>query len=549
MILSNVDFSSMTTVKAKVDIYEGDTLAVTCTCGEGEGIGAGALENFTLSREGEMGKFFGFGVCHKLDLNLIDFDRQISVKTNNTIDLGLGDGTNWDSPYPTLYVTEVTRDEKTDSIKAAAYDILYKANEHTVGELALPASYSLQEFAQSIADFLGVELSVDYFAFDPFQTYYDGGANLDGSEKLRDILNAIAEATQTIYFIDYHNKLTFKRLRSTTTSGSMLAPQSWFYKDNYYELTTQPACKLTGICSATELGDNIEANSGEEGVTQYVRDNPFWVMRSDIATIVETALAAIGGLEITPFYADWTGDYRLEIGDLINTKSGISGGATASTAAFILNDRIEYIGTLSEITEWSYTDNSSESPSNPTNIGDKINQTVAMVDKVNQEISLVVVDVTSNSESISQLQLDTTGIQASVSQIEQYTKETADTLSETVETLSKEVNLAVTEDEVSILVQRTLQEGVEKVVTSAKKYSFDDTGLNVSSTDSNISTTITEDGMRISRAGEEVLTADNEGVKAEDLHATTYLIIGNNSRLEDWETESGKRTACFWIGG
>lgn len=548
MITSNIEnFSSMTTVKAKVDIYEGDTLAVTCTCGEGEGIGAGALENFTLSREGEMGKFFGFGVCHKLDLNLIDFDRQLTIKQNNTIDIGLGDGTLWDSPYPTLYITEVTRDEKTDSIRVAAFDILYKANEHSVAELPLAASYSLHDFATAIATYLGVELSVDVHAYDAFTTYYDGGANLDGSEKLRDILNAIAEATQTIYFINYQNKLKFKRLRSTTNSGNMLAPVAWFYKDNYYELTTQPACKLTGVCSATELGDNIEANNGEEGVTQYVRDNPFWVLRSDLPELVEAALATMGGLEITPFYADWSGDYRLEIGDRINTQSGAE--LSASTAAFVLNDRIEYIGTLNEVTEWSYTDNSSESPSNPTNIGDKINQTVAMVDKVNQEISLVVVDVTSNSESISQLQLDTTGIQASVSQIEQYTKETADTLSETVETLSKEVNLAVTEDEVSILVQRTLQEGVEKVVTSAKKYSFDDTGLNVISTDSNISTTITEDGMRISRAGEEVLTADNEGVKAEDLHATTYLIIGNNSRLEDWETESGKRTACFWIGG
>ena len=39
--------------------------------------------------------------------------------------------------------------------------------------------------------------------------------------------------------------------------------------------------------------------------------------------------------------------------------------------------------------------------------------------------------------------------------------------------------------------------------------------------------------------------ADNLGVKAEDLHATTYLIIGNNSRLEDYNTN---RTGCFWIG-
>ena len=44
---------------------------------------------------------------------------------------------------------------------------------------------------------------------------------------------------------------------------------------------------------------------------------------------------------------------------------------------------------------------------------------------------------------------------------------------------------------------------------------------------------------------EEVLTANNIGVDAKNLHATTYLIIGSNSRFEDY----GSRTGCFWIGG
>ena len=61
-----------------------------------------------------------------------------------------------------------------------------------------------------------------------------------------------------------------------------------------------------------------------------------------------------------------------------------------------------------------------------------------------------------------------------------------------------------------------------------------------------MSTQITDDGMTVYRSGEAVLIANNEGVQAEDLHATTYLIIGNNSRFEDMGSD---RTACFWIGG
>ena len=59
-------------------------------------------------------------------------------------------------------------------------------------------------------------------------------------------------------------------------------------------------------------------------------------------------------------------------------------------------------------------------------------------------------------------------------------------------------------------------------------------------------TNIDEDGMKVYRNNEEVLTADNVGVNAINLTARQYLIIGQNSRLEDYNSN---RTACFYIGG
>ena len=52
--------------------------------------------------------------------------------------------------------------------------------------------------------------------------------------------------------------------------------------------------------------------------------------------------------------------------------------------------------------------------------------------------------------------------------------------------------------------------------------------------------------MSVSKENTEVLTANAAGVSAVDLHARTYLIVGNNSRFEDYD---GFRTGCFWIGG
>ena len=59
-------------------------------------------------------------------------------------------------------------------------------------------------------------------------------------------------------------------------------------------------------------------------------------------------------------------------------------------------------------------------------------------------------------------------------------------------------------------------------------------------------TQITEDGMTVYKNNESVLVANNVGVEAVNLHATTYLIIGNNSRFENY---NDTRTGCFWIGG
>jgi hypothetical protein len=61
-----------------------------------------------------------------------------------------------------------------------------------------------------------------------------------------------------------------------------------------------------------------------------------------------------------------------------------------------------------------------------------------------------------------------------------------------------------------------------------------------------MATTITEDGMVVYRDETAVLTANNEGVDAVNLHASTYLIVGGKSRFE---TYGDNRTGCFWIGG
>jgi hypothetical protein len=535
MITSNIpNLSSMSMVKAKVDFFNGSTLVQTCTCGD-------FLEDFEITREGDNSKFFGFGICHKLDMNLIDLNRQLQVTKDNTVEIGLGDGTIWDAPYPTFYITELKRDEKTNTITATAYDKLFWAGEYLFADLGLKAPYTLRQVAQAVATKLGLSLSIPTSLSSAFNLNYEDEANLDGTESLRSILNWIAEVTQAIYYVNQNNLLVFKRLNKNGEAVEEIT------KDDYYELNTKTPRTLTIICHTTELGDNVETSLGEEGAIQYIRNNPFLELRTDLATILDNARDVIGGITITQFDCDWSGNYLLEIGDKIALTTE-DGGIVYS---YLLSDTVTFAGTFNEASSWEYTDQQPETYANPTNIGERINQTFAKVDKVNKQITLQASEIAETKESIGALRVSTTEISASVSSVEKKVTDVEDKLedskdvtNERINSLAQDVSLKLDKQGVEIAVESILTEGVEKVVTASKKYTFDDTGLNVSSSDSEISTVVTEDGMRIYRHSTEVLTVDNTGVQAADLHARTFLIIGENSRLED----RGSRTACFWIG-
>jgi hypothetical protein len=55
-------------------------------------------------------------------------------------------------------------------------------------------------------------------------------------------------------------------------------------------------------------------------------------------------------------------------------------------------------------------------------------------------------------------------------------------------------------------------------------------------------------GMYVKRGNENMLTANNKGVDAVNLHAKTYLIIGEGDGRSRFEDYSINRTGCFWIG-
>lgn len=391
---------------------------------------------------------------------------------------------------------------------------------------------------------------------------YEMGANFEGTETLREVLNAIAETTQTIYYIGGDDFLHFKPLRRVLTPDSSVPGEvdKEITKDIYMSLSTGNTFSLKTLVSATELGDNVSvdvavyggADTGRtEQVTQQIRNNPFYELREDIAEILEQAALNAAYLRNHKFDCEWRGDPALEIGDVLSlTVDSALVGVEDTAYVFLLNDTLKYNGGLSQKTEWNYSVTSIEDLSaNPSNLGEVLKQTYAKVDKQNKEIELLVSEQSATSEAVASLQLNTEAISASVTKVEQVNAEAVGALNDDIYTLTKKVETSMTAEDVQIQIKSELSNGVDKV-TTATGFTFNEDGLTIAKTGSEMTTNIDEDGMSIFRGGEEVLTVDNTGVTAYNLHARTYLIVGENSRFEDFTSANGEsRTGCFWIGG
>lgn len=581
-----------------------------------------ALQEFKVERIADDGKFFGFGVCQKLTVKLRDKDRLINIAKGQVLEVSYGVEDDYTYPCPLFQVEEVSRNEANNDLTITAYDFLYKAGEHRVSELGSIAPYTIKAFVMQCASILNLPVKFDID--DPvFDLMFTDGANFEGSETLRQALNAVADATQTIFFVDWDWRLTFKRIDTNQE------PVVHIDKSKYFTLTNKSDRTLTTLWHVTELGDNLKATTGEPGVEQFIRNNPFWDLREDVDTLLTEALDKVAGMTISQFDCSWRGNFALEIGD----RFSIAAKDDSILYGHVLNDTLTYNGGLKEQTFWNYTEHNAETASNPVNLGEALKQTFAKVDKANKEISLYVsesnkkidemsttldekvaeikittdaitqrveqteTDIDETNEYIDQkvaeIKVTTDGITQRVEQTEQSIDETntqvgelevradgiaaevsstqealgseidstnstveelkkslnesVDNINDSIVTLSTQVSATMSAEDIKFEIETALSDGVNSVSTTTG-YTFDNEGLTIAKSGSEMTTQITEDGMTVYRGSEGVLVANNEGVHAEDLRATTYLIIGDRSRFENFERNGSVRTGCFWIG-
>lgn len=553
-----------------------------------------ALKSWEIQRVGDGSKFFGFGICHRLNVKLRDVERQINITTANHMKVFIcPEGYNLDTSafgFPIFYVSEVHRDENTNELSITAYDRLYKAADHNLSETGKTNYAQPYWYAAEIVKTLGgiteppiaINFPENMWLTDPVE-WPDGG-NYSGNETMRSVLDDIAEITQSIYYLNHNNQLVFKRIAHSED----IEPDFTITKQDYITLDSSTNRRLARIYHTTALGDDTFVAMVESGTTQYIHDNPFWNLRDDIPDKLQEALDNMGGATINQFTCEWRGYPALEIAD----KIALVTKDDETVIAYLLNDILAYDGGLTEKTEWAYDDSgegAQATMNDAASLGEAVNNTAAVVDKINQRIDLIVQDtekkfddanemieetngkvsqltvelesikasvdetiservediegeITEITDKVAALEITTDAITGHVSKIETTTTE----LEGEIQVLTQKVEAGITAEDVQIQIQETLEDGVNKVTTTTG-FTFNEDGMTVAKSGTQMKTNIDEDGLSIYRNSTEVLTVDHSGVRAENLHATTFLIIGENSRFEDYD--NGKRTGCFWIGG
>lgn len=527
-LFQNVLNSPVRELVGRVELYlydDKNTLVKVCGCND-------ALKSFTIERVGE-NKFFGYGICQRLNVKLLDLDRSINVSTDNYLEAVLGVGSEYIYPFPHFFVSRVNRDETTNELSVTAYDALYQAGKYSFDDLGIDGGFTIKTLAEACASILGLPLNIACNSVN-FDLEYPSGANFEGTETVRQVLNYIAEVTQTIYYLNRNWELTFVHL---DRDGE---PVYTIDKEKYFSLNNRANKRLGKITSITAL-ETVTGSITANGSTQYIRENPLLSIRKDTDVILNNGINDVGNLTIAQFDCTWRGNWLLEIGD----KFGLITKDNKVVNTYLLNDVISFDGTMQQRTQWTFDDNEGETEEQPTTVGEALKRTYAKVDKMNGEIQLFVSQKEEEIETkLAEFDLTADEIKATVQSNVKNVESQLDIFSDDIDLITNKVESTMSSTQVELLISQTLEKGIQSVTTTTG-YKFDEVGLTVSKSNSPMSTTVTEDGMYVKRDNETLLTANQKGVEANNLKSN-YIIISGRCRFEKY---GANRAGCYWLGG
>lgn len=382
-------------------------------------------------------------------------------------------------------------------LRITAYDRLCLLDKELTNEpLGMPCS--LYEFAKAVCSACGLELS---------NTSIPGG-----DHTVEDFSTAGVTGRQLLQWV---GALSGGFWRATPEGAVELAwyePRSLSLgPSDYYEnslsmasYTAQPIEKVVLKKTTDDVGLVWPNITG--GAAYICQGNP--LLGNADATLAQSLFERIGGISYTPCRVT-VREQDIRPGDLIT----LDGCTVAVMTTRLQNGRL----TLEATGSASRTGSVAVNQVSFKGLNGKVLELQTRVDGLS-------VKNRDNTGAIAGLELTVEGLKTAVSKENSGVDSRLTALEQTAQSLN-------------LRVEQTVQE-----VTTSTGYRLDADGLTIARSGTQMANRLDHTGMYVQRAGQTILEASSQGVRATDVKVANYLHIGS-ARFEEY----GNRTACFYV--
>lgn len=473
------------------------------------------------------------GAILKSVMKELDIDSNVDIPLGTSINYKFGVLVNSAYEYidfGNYIVYSSEKQEDTNSYKIICYDkMLYSMKQNE--DLGVTYPISVRNYINALCTKIGLEFKNAEDEFANYDKMINQELYVEQEYTYRDIFDELAQVTASTICLDSEDKVEIRYISKTVVDTI----DEEYLKDINVNFGQKYGPVNSIVLSRSGESDNVYLQDEESiqanGLCELkIVDNQImnWNDRSDYLLAI---LEKLDGLEyyINDFAS--TGITYLELCDRYNIKIGDN---TYSCVMF--NDEIDITQGLVENIHTDMPEETKTDYTKADKTDRKINSAYIIVDKQNKEIEAVVNSVSTLNTTVNN------NYQEIQNKFDGYTP-----IEKTV-ALEKSVVTLQTDTYTKTQIDTKLTDGsVTKVLSTSG--TFDADGLTIEQTNAKTKGNFNASGLKIidntSSIGETLLFAGYEEdrketvVETANINVSHYLVIGTNSRLEDYEDGTG----------
>ncbi|MBQ9298748.1 MAG: hypothetical protein IJ223_07010 [Clostridia bacterium] len=360
--------------------------------------------------------FIGGTVAKRVTGNLNNIDGSLNIQDREFelyFGVELQNGTVEYVNYGTYIVQKPEDDQVTDNTSFEALDYMVKLNEPWEDRVTYPCT--LKDLFDDLVSQSGLSTKVNSFLNDDFIVENN---QFETGTTMRDVLKAIAQISFNWARIDEDDEIVMDFTRKETVDEELTI-------DNYYELKKN---NLYGPINVIVLrnsqveGENVtirdENSILEYGETEFViEDNPFAYTQEKRTELIEAA-RYLFGFTYTPISMNMIGYIYLNCKDKIR----VTNLQNETFDTYLFNHTIDYNGVMIDSMESpAMTKTQTKYQFLPQMI-QAMKHTELVVDKANQKIESIVLEIGDRSQKTTTITQDIDGIESKVEDLEDLTR-------------------------------------------------------------------------------------------------------------------------------